>query len=115
MPTSRGPALLLPLCKPHTPGFSYKPTMVMVLLADMSKAFDRVDHTKLLQHLSDIELSKLTSLSPQLHHQKKAEVTSGVPQGGVVSPYPFLLHMSTCKVVFSDSLDTGYADDVELS
>ncbi|XP_071383975.1 uncharacterized protein [Centroberyx affinis] len=30
--------------------------MVRVLLADMSKAFDRVDHAQLLQHLANIEL-----------------------------------------------------------
>ncbi|KAK6325851.1 hypothetical protein J4Q44_G00051930, partial [Coregonus suidteri] len=97
-------------------------------LADVSKAFDRVDHTKFLQHLSDIELCP--RLLAWLHSYTSergqrvmttgtfspfSEVTSGVPQGGVFQPYLFLLHMSTRKVVFSDTLDTGYADDVGLS
>uniref|UniRef100_A0A8C7G191 Reverse transcriptase domain-containing protein n=1 Tax=Oncorhynchus kisutch TaxID=8019 RepID=A0A8C7G191_ONCKI len=44
-----------------------------------------------------------------------SEFTSGVPQGGVASPYLFLLHMSTQNVFYSDTLDIGYADDVGLS
>ena len=102
--------------------------MVRVLLADMSKAFDRVDYAKLLQHLSNIDLCPrllawLHSYTTGRRQRVMAngtfspwsEVTSGVPQGGVVSPYLFLFHMSTRKVVFGDTLDTGYADDVGLS
>uniref|UniRef100_A0A671NYK5 Reverse transcriptase domain-containing protein n=1 Tax=Sinocyclocheilus anshuiensis TaxID=1608454 RepID=A0A671NYK5_9TELE len=36
-------------------------------------------------------------------------VASGVPQGRVVSPCLFLLHMSTREVIFGDTLDTVYA------
>ncbi len=35
---------------------SQQPTMVCVLLADMSKAFDRVDHSRLFQHLTTLNL-----------------------------------------------------------
>lgn len=42
-------------------------------------------------------------------------VASGVPQSGVVSPYLFLLHTSTCEVIFGVTLDTVYADDIGIS
>ncbi|KAJ8381215.1 hypothetical protein SKAU_G00019930 [Synaphobranchus kaupii] len=93
-----------------------------------SNAFDRVDHAKLLQHLVDIELcprllawihSYTTGRRQRVMangtYSSWSEVTSGVPQGGVVSLYLFLLHMSTRKTVFDNTLDTGYADDVGLS
>lgn len=105
-----------------------QPTVVRVLLADMSKAFDRVDHAKLLQHLVDMNLcprllawihSYTTGRRQRVMandiYSSWTKVTSGVPQGGVVSPYLFLLYMSIRKTAFSDTLDTGYADDVGLS
>ncbi|KAI8488996.1 hypothetical protein Bbelb_332200 [Branchiostoma belcheri] len=43
------------------------------------------------------------------------QLTSGVPQGGVLSPYLFLLFMSSRDTVYTNTLDVGYADDVGLS
>ena len=105
-----------------------KPTMVRVLLADMSKAFDQIDHGILMQNILDLKLCP--SLTAWIHsyitgrrqrvvangaHSPWIEVTSGVPQGGVVSPYVFLLYMATRDAVFEDTLDVGYADDIGLS
>ena len=105
-----------------------KPTMVRVLLADMSKAFEIIDHGTLMQNMLDLELCP--TLTAWLHsyitgrrqrvvangaHSPWIEVTSGVPQGGVVSPYVFLLYMATRDAVFEDTLDVGYADDIGLS
>lgn len=42
-------------------------------------------------------------------------MTSGIPQGGDVSPYLFLLLMSTLEVIFGNTLDTVYADDIGIS
>ncbi|KAI8479510.1 hypothetical protein Bbelb_427710 [Branchiostoma belcheri] len=42
-------------------------------------------------------------------------LTSGVPQGGVLSPYLVLLYMSSRSTVYNDTLDVGYADDVGMS
>lgn len=105
-----------------------QPTMVRVLLADMSKAFDRVEHGRLMQILANLDLcprllawlqSHLTGRAQRVVangvFSSWAEVTSGVPQGGVISPYLFLLYMSTRETLFQDTLDIGYADDIGLS
>lgn len=102
--------------------------MVRILLADMSKAFDRVDHAKLLQHLATLDLCPqlLTWLHSYTIGRRQRvvansiystwkDITSGVPQGGVIAPYLFLLHMSSRSVLFDDTLDIGYADDIGLS
>ncbi|KAK7922180.1 hypothetical protein WMY93_009082 [Mugilogobius chulae] len=104
-----------------------QPTMVRVLLADMSKAFDRVEHNKLIQTLVNLDLapqlliwlqSYLTERTQRVVANGKyspwTQVTSGVPQGGVISPYLFLLYMSTRETHFQDTLDIGYADDIGL-
>jgi len=107
---------------------SNKPTLIRAIFADMSKAFDRVDHALLLQSVVNLQLSsRMTSWIHNYLMDRKQRVvvngdrsswrtlTSGVPQGGVISPYLFLLFMSTRHTVYQDTLDVGYADDVTLS
>uniref|UniRef100_A0A8C7G624 Reverse transcriptase domain-containing protein n=1 Tax=Oncorhynchus kisutch TaxID=8019 RepID=A0A8C7G624_ONCKI len=99
---------------------SKQPIMVWVLLSDMSKAFDCGNHAKLLLHLASLGLCprQLTWLHSYITGRTQrvmangiysswTEVTSGVPQGWVV--------LSTQRVIFEDTLDTCYADDIWLS
>ncbi|KAJ8344729.1 hypothetical protein SKAU_G00289220 [Synaphobranchus kaupii] len=92
------------------------------------QAFDIVDHARLLQHLVDIELcprllawihsfttGRRQRVMANCTYSPWSEVTSGVPQGGMVSPYLFLLHMSTRNTIFNNTLEMGYGDDVGLS
>ncbi|KAI8481595.1 hypothetical protein Bbelb_406950 [Branchiostoma belcheri] len=87
---------------------SNKPTLVIAIFADMSKAFDRVDHARLLQCVIDIHTSPRMQrwIVSYLQNRRQRVVidgetsswrtlTSGVPQGGVLSPYLFILFMST--------------------
>ncbi|KAI8508900.1 hypothetical protein Bbelb_127480 [Branchiostoma belcheri] len=103
-------------------------TCVQTLFADMSKAFDRVNHAILLQRVNDVVASPRMVAWLQNYLQGRTQrvaangelsswrhLTSGVPQGGVLSPYLFLLFMSSRDTVYDDTLDVGYADDVGLS
>ncbi|CAH1270941.1 ASTN2 [Branchiostoma lanceolatum] len=98
------------------------------LFADMSKAFDRVNHAILLQRVNNLVANP--RMVAWLHNYLQGRtqrvsvngkfsgwrlLTSGVPQGGVLSPYLFLLFMSSRTTVYRDTLDVGYADDVSLS
>ncbi|KAI8494026.1 hypothetical protein Bbelb_283730 [Branchiostoma belcheri] len=107
---------------------SNKPTLVRAIFADMSKAFDRVDHALLLQRVMDIQASPRMQrwIFSYLQNRRQRVVlddvtspwltlTSGVPQGGVLSLYLFLLFMSSRTTVHHDTTNVGYADDVGLS
>ncbi|KAI8514499.1 hypothetical protein Bbelb_070900 [Branchiostoma belcheri] len=104
---------------------SNKPTLVRAIFADMRKACDRVDHALLLQRVMDIQVSPRMQrwIFSCLQNRRQRVVlddetsawrtlTSGVPQGGVLPPYLFLLFMSSRTTVHHDTTNVGYADDV---
>ena len=100
---------------------------VVLLILDLSAAFDTVDHTKLLQilysqfHISGNALKWLKAfLSGRSQRVKVGNVSSdsldilfGVPQGSILGPLLFNLYCSSLSQAFSYSgFDcAGYADD----
>ena len=119
---------LLPLVQKVAEGFNQpKPPLRTVAMAiDFSKAFDTVNHTKLISSISSTSLPHNTVrwLSAYLHGRVASckyngatsvchAVRAGVPQGSVISPHLFNFFISsypeTCE------LQSSYADDVHAA
>ena len=101
--------------------------MTAVILLDMSKAFDSIDHTLLLVKLQDVGASPLalqrfrsyltaryqvvtieTASSESLH------VASGVPQGSILGPLLFSIYMNDLPSVPQHRSVQCYVDDTKL-
>ena len=118
--------------------YKSKGSNVHVLLLDASKAFDRVDYIKLFEKLVNKGMCPLTIrlLLNMYTHQKlqvkwnttkshKFNVTNGVRQGGVMSPFLFSVYMDELLITLKNNgvgchMDNyfvgafGYADDIIL-
>ena len=99
---------------------------VMLVSTDLRRAFDSLSHQKLLQSLEKGQLpypflqwctSFLTNRTQRVvldesTWSETVEVTSGVPQGSVISPYLFAAHMGSLTSTIPNCETFKYADDV---
>ena len=118
--------------------YKSKGSNVHVLLLDASKAFDRVDYIKLFDKLVKKGMCPLTirllmnmyirqklQVKWNNHTSYKFNVTNGVRQGGVLSPFLFTVYMDELLVTLKNNGvgchmghhfvgAFGYADDIIL-
>ncbi|CAB3985999.1 Hypothetical predicted protein [Paramuricea clavata] len=99
-----------------------------VVFMDISKAFDTVDHAKLLQKLRDFGLSGSLLLWFENYLSGRCQevtvhgatstpfpITSGVPQGSLLAPFLFSVYINDLPDNISISTGVGlYADDTKL-
>ena len=99
-----------------------------VCLLDMSKAFDKVQHDKLLQDLHSVGVSgtALDWFASYLSGRTQrvclgsrtssiSACTSGVPQGSVLGPILFSLYTREVPAVVGQSESVQFADDIALA
>ena len=101
---------------------------VALVSFDLSKAFDRLSHSCLLQTLlnSDLPPDFVRWITSFLHDRRQrvlfhgslsngeTNVTSGVPQGSILAPYLFAAHIGALVPYFSTSRMIKYADDIMI-
>jgi retron-type reverse transcriptase len=119
---------LLPIVNNIAVGFNEKKpaSRTAMVVLDISKAFDNINHDLLLQKISDTTLhSNVTRWMAAYLQGRTAECLfqgatspqftchSGVPQGSVLSPMLFNFFVGDCPVVAQINL--SYADDFNLT
>lgn len=100
---------------------------VNVFCLDLSRAFDKLQHHRLVNHLSECGFNHgflcwlLSYLSDRIMNVKvmnnlgpPVSIPSGVPQGSVLGPFLFAAFMGSISFSFSNVRCIKYADDVSL-
>jgi hypothetical protein len=102
---------------------------VRIIAFDMSRAFDRIPHYKLLSLISTLDLPNCNLFTNWLNgylsnrqqrvklgkvFSSPAPVTSGVPQGSILGPVLFAVFFSSYKPNDQKCQVVKYADDVSL-
>ena len=99
-----------------------------VIYLDFAKAFDKVHHEVLLQKLQHIGItgklhhwikqfmcSRKQAVSVEGHQSEYSEVLSGVPQGSVLGPLLFLMHIGDIdEEIKNNSIISCFADDTRI-
>ena len=100
---------------------------VDVIYLDFAKAFDKVHHGILLNKLKNIGITgeihkwlesflrgRTQKVSVEGALSEESKVTSGVPQGTVLGPILFLIHISDINSQVAHSKVTSFADDTRI-
>lgn len=100
---------------------------VLVIFMDFSKAFDTLNHTKLIQALNRIGLRGVMAdwIMDYLHNRsfvvkikdvtrEKENVQYGVPQGSKLGPILFILYTNELLRVFKKGIPFAFADDTAI-
>ena len=98
-----------------------------VVFLDIQKAFDSIDHNILLDKLkfygiSQIEIKWFQSYLTDRYQQcqingflsKKGKIISGVPQGSILGPLPFLIYINDLPNCLKSTIPCLYADDTQI-
>ena len=94
------------------------------MLCDLSKAFDSVSHTLLLEKLTDLNIdqfwfkdylsNRTQSVRIGKTLSKPLQVSYGVPQGSIMGPYFYTILTNDMKIYVGENcLLVQYADDTQ--
>ena len=101
---------------------------VDVIYLDFAKAFDKVDHNillaklerygirgKLLAWIRSFITERTQKVSVEGSLSSESRVVSGVPQGSVLGPLLFLIHITDINIDITSSTVSSFADDTRVS